>query len=103
MKKYFEFLINLFNYFINANKYYLKNTLKNEKKAVLLIFFNRIDDTKSVFEQIRIAQPPRLYLACDGARKFVDGENDLVNNLRNWILEHIDWPCEVHTLFREKT
>lgn len=108
MKKYPKFLINLLCCFVIKKKNrhhirekYIKNN-NNEKKAVLLIFFNRPEDTKKVFEQIRIAKPPRLYLVSDGARKFVEGEVKLVEDLRNWILSNIDWPCEVKKLFREK-
>lgn len=69
------------------------------KKAVLLITFNRLEPTKKVFEQIRIAKPPRLYLASDGPRQKVDGEAEIVNNVRDYLLKHIDWDCEVKTRF----
>jgi len=44
------------------------------KKAVLFLVFNRPDTTKIVFEAIREARPPRLYVAADGAREGKDGE-----------------------------
>lgn len=37
--------------------------------AVLFIIFKREDTTNRVFERIREAQPPRLYIAADGPRK----------------------------------
>ena len=33
---------------------------------VLFLVFNRLDTTKQVFEAVRQAQPPRLYVAADG-------------------------------------
>ena len=72
------------------------------KKAVLLITFNRFETTKKVFERIRKAQPPRLYLASNGARPDVENEGAVVSEIRSWLLNNIDWECEVHTLFREK-
>jgi len=36
--------------------------------AVLFLVFNRPDTTAQVFEAIRKAKPPRLYVAADGAR-----------------------------------
>ena len=36
--------------------------------AVLFLIFNRLDTTKLVFEAIRRAKPPRLYIAADGYR-----------------------------------
>lgn len=71
-------------------------------KPVLFIVFNRFDTAQKVFEQIRLAQPPRLYIASDGARENVENEKAIVENIRKWILENIDWDCEVKTLFREE-
>lgn len=71
-------------------------------KAVLLITFNRLDTVQQVFGQIKIAKPPRLYLASDGARYDVEEESEKVQELRNWMLANIDWDCEVRTLFREE-
>ena len=70
--------------------------------AVLFIIFNRLDTAKEVFTAIRKAQPPRLYIASDGARVDKEGEEMKVQMIRNYLIEHIDWDCEVKTLFREK-
>ena len=72
------------------------------KKAVLLTFFNRPDTTLRVFDAIREAKPPRLYLASDGARDSKTGEKEIVENLRKEVLKRIDWECDVKTLFRGK-
>lgn len=69
--------------------------------AVLFLVFNRLDTTKQVFEAIREAQPPRLYIAADGARSNEEGESDAVAVVRSYILENVDWACEVRTLFRD--
>lgn len=68
---------------------------------VLFLVFNRPDTTERVFEAIRQAKPPRLYIAADGPRQNRVGENDKCNEVRK-IATAIDWPCEVRTLFREK-
>ena len=70
--------------------------------AVLFLVFNRLDTTKQVFEAIRQAKPPRLYIAADGARKSKDGEAEKVNAVRDYVMSNIDWECEVKTLFREQ-
>jgi len=70
--------------------------------AVLFLVFNRLDTTKQVFEAIRQAKPPRLYIAADGARDAKEGEADKVQDVRNFVMQNIDWDCEVKTLFREK-
>lgn len=70
--------------------------------AVLFLVFNRLDTTKQVFEAIRKAKPPRLYIAADGARKTRECEAETVEAIREFILSSIDWECEVKTLFREE-
>lgn len=68
--------------------------------AVLFLVFNRLDTTKQVFEAIRLAKPPRLYIAADGARASRAGEAATVQAVRDYVVSHIDWECEVKTLFR---
>lgn len=70
--------------------------------AVLFLVFNRLDTTKQVFEAIRQAKPPRLYVAADGARANKEGEAEKVQAVRDYILQNIDWECEVKTLFRDQ-
>lgn len=70
--------------------------------AVLFLVFNRLDTTQQVFESIRRAKPPRLYIAADGARAHKDGELEAVKVVRDYVLSNIDWACQVKTLFREK-
>jgi len=74
----------------------------NSNTAVLFLIFNRMDTTKRVFEAIRQAKPPRLYVACDGARKHNVNEANEVEAIRQYVLNHIDWNCEVKTLFRDE-
>ena len=69
--------------------------------AVLFLVFNRIDLTLQVFEAIKKARPPRLYIASDGARVSKSGEMDKVAYIRNYLQSNVDWDCEVKTLFRE--
>ncbi len=72
------------------------------KTAVLFLVFNRLDTTTQVFEAIRNAKPPRLYVAADGPRFSKEGEPEKVQAVRDYVLEHIDWDCEVKTLFRDE-
>lgn len=70
--------------------------------AVLFLVFNRLDTTKEVFQAIRKAEPPRLYVAADGARAKKAGEAAKVNAVRDYILDNIDWECQVVTLLRDE-
>ncbi len=69
------------------------------RSAVLFLVFNRPDTTRKVFEAIRAAQPPRLYVAADGPRSGHEGEDKRCAEVRR-IATAVDWPCEVKTLFR---
>jgi hypothetical protein len=83
----------------NTNKFIAPYPLET---AVLFLIFNRLDTTKEVFEEIRKAKPPRLYIASDGPRQIKKGEAELVQTVRDYVLNHIDWECEVKMLFRDQ-
>ena len=70
--------------------------------AVLFLVFNRLDTTKQVFEAIQQAKPPRLYVAADGARELKEGEAEIVKAVREFVIQNIDWECEVKTLFQDQ-
>ena len=71
------------------------------KVPVLFIIFNRPDTTAQVFEAIRRARPPRLYVAADGPRAGREGEIEKCALTRQ-ITESVDWPCEVRRLYRDE-
>lgn len=62
---------------------------------VALIFFNRDDSLKLVFEQVRIARPSKLFLIQDGARDDRDDDIEGIAACRK-VVENIDWECEVY-------
>jgi hypothetical protein len=68
---------------------------------VLFLVFNRPYATRQVFEKIREARPAYLFLASDGARPHAEGEKEKCEEVRR-IIQDIDWPCKVETLFRDK-
>jgi hypothetical protein len=69
---------------------------------VLYIFFNRKDTVNFSLNAIRAYSPSIIYLACDGPRDFMHNENYVVQEIRNFVITNIDWPCEVHTFFRKQ-
>ncbi len=70
--------------------------------AVLLLAFNRPDTTRLVLQRIREARPLRLYVACDAARDGRPQEAAAVAAVRDLVTELVDWPCDLHTLYREQ-
>lgn len=77
---------------------------KNFNLQVPVVFctFNRLDTTKRVFEKIREAKPPKLYLISDCARNNRIGEDGKVSAVRKYIETHIDWTCDVKKNYAEK-
>lgn len=65
------------------------------------MIFNRPDTTFEVFEQIRNAQPARLYISGDGPRAHKPGEDVLCAEARS-VIDRVDWECEVKTLFNDE-
>jgi len=68
---------------------------------ILFLIFNRLDTTKEVFLEIKKQKPKYLYLASDGPRKNKLWENEIVEEVRKWVLWQIDRDCDVKTLFRK--
>ncbi len=70
------------------------------KTPILLLIFNRPDNTSQVFDAIKTMKPAKLYVAADGARKNKPGEKERCDETRK-ITENIDWPCVVKRLYRK--
>lgn len=68
---------------------------------ILFLVFNRPDLAQRVFERIRAARPTRLFIAADGPRPDHPDDIQACRETR-LLVEQVDWPCEVKTLFREK-
>lgn len=67
---------------------------------ILLIAFNRPEQTARVLAAIKAIRPCRLYVACDGPRKHVPADSLSVQRVRK-ILTSVDWECHVETLFQD--
>jgi hypothetical protein len=80
----------------------MNTIIQLDSTPILFLIFNRFENTKKVFEAIKIAKPTRLYIASDGPRDGHSGEEEVVLRIRNYLLSEINWACEVKTLFRDK-
>ena len=63
--------------------------------AVLFLVFNRPDTTAQVFEAIRKAQPPRLYVAADGPRASREREAERLAKMPTAAIGAIEHPAVV--------
>lgn len=69
---------------------------------VLLLTFNRFDCLKKAFLSIKKASPKKLYIASDGPRKGIEDEKEKIDEIRQWLLQNVDWECEVKTRFLDE-
>ena len=67
---------------------------------VALIFFNRPEPLKQVFDAIRKAKPTKLFLIQDGARESRPNDEINIEKCKD-IVANIDWECEVHRNYSE--
>ncbi len=75
--------------------------MSNDTPPILFLIFNRPETTRRVFEAIRLVRPDKLYIAADGPRLTSPRDPELCAQTRK-VLEGVDWPCEVKTLFRRE-
>lgn len=71
------------------------------RSPVLFLVFNRPDTTQQVFDEIKKARPPKLYIAADGPRTNKIGEVERCNAVKA-IVKNIDWPCVVSTKYNRQ-
>ncbi|GAB3279243.1 hemolytic protein HlpA [Larkinella harenae] len=68
---------------------------------ILFIIFNRVDLAKTVFDKIRAQRPVKLFIAADGPRPGIEMDRINCEVVRKYVLDSIDWECQVYKLFRE--
>ena len=68
---------------------------------VLMVFFNREEPLKQVFEAVKKARPSKLFLAQDGARKGNITDEENIKKCREAV-SLIDWECEVYYNYSEE-
>jgi len=62
------------------------------KTPVALIFFNRPETFRKVFDEVKKVKPTKLFLIQDGARN--DADKEKIQKCRK-IAESVDWDCEI--------
>lgn len=69
---------------------------------ILFIVFKRLNTTQKVFSQVQKIQPKQLFIAADGPRETIPDEAEKCKAVRKWILDNIDWDCDIKTRFLDK-
>ena len=68
---------------------------------VVLLGYRRPHHLRSVFEAIKTAKPPVLFLVMDGPKPNNQEDAFLVQETREMV-ERVDWDCEVHRLYAKQ-
>lgn len=68
---------------------------------ILFIFFDRQDTTLRVLCAIKDIKPKKLFIYCDGTRDN-DFEEKRIIEVRNKVLDFIDWDCDLKVNFERK-
>ena len=70
------------------------------KTAIAMLIFNRPENTRKVFEQVRKVKPSKLFIIADGPRENKEDDKLKCKQTRE-IFNTIDWNCEVYKNFSE--
>jgi len=69
---------------------------------ILFLVFNRYNETVKVFQEIKKVKPKYLFLSADGPRLHKEGEKEVCDSIKFYILQNIDWECSIETRFQAK-
>lgn len=69
--------------------------------AIVFIIFRRPELTRQIWETIRQAKPPQLFIVADGPREGRPEEALLCAQARSVVESGVDWPCEVFKIYAD--
>jgi len=70
------------------------------KTPVLLVLYNRVEETHNLFQIIRKIKPEKLYVAADGANKSIPLDYQMCLKTRSVIMP--EWKCETKFLCHDQ-
>jgi hypothetical protein len=70
------------------------------KTPILLVLYNRVEETHNLFQIIRKIKPEKLYVAADGANRTIPIDYQLCLQARSVIMP--EWKCETKFLFHDE-
>jgi hypothetical protein len=70
------------------------------KTPILLVLYNRVEETHDLFQIIRKIKPEKLYVAADGANRAIPIDYQMCLRTRSVIMP--EWECETNFLFHDE-
>ncbi|MCX6747906.1 MAG: hypothetical protein NTW98_03125 [Candidatus Nomurabacteria bacterium] len=68
---------------------------------ILLIVFNRPEETTKLWAEIKKLKPKKLYVAADGPRPNNNGDMIKCMQTREIVTKGLDWDCDMKLMFQE--
>lgn len=68
---------------------------------VVLFVFKRLETVEKIMDQISRIKPTTFYIFADGARESVEGEDEMVKEVQEYVKKAIDWECDSRLSFSE--
>ncbi|MDM5340538.1 hypothetical protein QUF84_25435 [Fictibacillus enclensis] len=68
---------------------------------VAIIIFNRPEETKRIFQEIKNIKPSTLYIISDGPRESVTSDKEKVKACRDIIENEVNWDCDIRKLYSD--
>lgn len=79
-----------------------KGSPKNRRLPVLVLCYNRPLAVLETINSVRLYQPSRLYVACDGPKPEDSNDETRVRAVRDVVKGAIDWDCETRFLYHSR-
>lgn len=68
---------------------------------ICVFVFKRVESVKMIFEVLNKIKPTKIYVFADGPRDYIEGENEKVGEVREYIDKAIHWKCEKYLYYYE--
>ena len=70
------------------------------KTPILLVLYNRVDETHYLFQMVRKMKPEKLYVAADGANRAIQTDYQQCLKTRSIIMP--EWKCDTKYLYHDQ-
>ncbi len=73
----------------------MKNQNYKTKTPVLILLFNRPEQTMELIKSLRKVQPPKIYVSIDGPRENNNLDSEKITEITQLLEKEIDWNTDI--------
>tara|TARA_Y100000816_G_C26017512_1_gene532219 strand:+ start:74 stop:1075 length:1002 start_codon:yes stop_codon:yes gene_type:complete len=74
----------------------MKNQNYKTKTPVLILLFNRPEQTMELIKSLRKVQPPKIYVSIDGPRENNNYDSEKIREITHLLEKEIDWSTDIY-------